>query len=81
MQVHVDWNAAPADRSKGTVTLTQQDAPPISVQLERLRLPGVTRENTHGFIESDGYVAIEAADTSHRADDSSRSLGGAARIR
>jgi hypothetical protein len=69
IQVHVDWTAAPADRAKGTVTLMQQNAPPISVQLESLRLPGVTRENSHGFVESDGYVAIEAADTTQRAGD------------
>jgi len=71
IQVHVDWSAAPPDRAKGTVTLMQQNAPPISVQVESLRLPGVTRENAHGFVESEGYVAIEASDTTHRAGDKS----------
>ncbi len=69
IQVHVDWTAAPPARAKGTVTVTQQNALPISVQLESLRLSGVTRETAHGFVESDGYVAIDAADTTHRAGD------------
>ena len=68
IQVHVDWNAAPSDRAKGTITLSQQNAPPITIQIESLRL-AVTRENAHGFVESDGYVAIEAADTTGRGGD------------
>jgi len=33
---------------------------------QTLRLPGITRDNLNGFVEADGYVAIEAAHTSHR---------------
>ncbi len=35
----------------------------MTYTLRALRLP-VTRADVHGFVESDGYVAIEAADTS-----------------
>ena len=66
IQVHVDWSAAPAGRAKGTVTVTQQGAQPINVQVESVLLPDVTRENIQGFVESDGTVAIEAADTARR---------------
>jgi Glycosyl hydrolase family 115/Gylcosyl hydrolase family 115 C-terminal domain len=69
IKVHVDWSAAPPDRAKGTVTVLQQDADPINVQLESLRLPDVTRGNPQGFVESEGYVAINAVDTTHRAAD------------
>jgi hypothetical protein len=66
VQIYVDWKSAPAGRTKGTVTIAQQGASPISVQLEVLCIPDVTRENAQGFVESDGYVAIEAADTTQR---------------
>jgi len=38
--------------------------------LRARRLP-VTRENAEGFVESDGYVAMEAADTTSRTADGS----------
>jgi hypothetical protein len=37
----------------------------MSYILETRRLP-ITRANARGFVESDGYVAMEAADTSQR---------------
>ena len=48
----------------------QHGAPPLTVPLQTLRLADVTRENAQGFVESDGYVAIEAADTTARTSDS-----------
>lgn len=69
VQIHVDWRSAPAGRTKGTVTITQQGSSPISVQLEVLRIPDVTRDNARGFVESDGDVAIEAASTTQRKAD------------
>jgi hypothetical protein len=70
IQVHVDWSTAPADAAHGSVTITQTSGPPFIVSLQTLRLPGITRENAEGFVESDGYVAIEAADTTARTADS-----------
>ncbi len=69
LKVHIDWASAPAGVAHGTITVTQKDAQPLRVQLETRRLAGVTRENAQGFVESDGYVAIEAADTSGRTAD------------
>jgi len=69
VQVHVDWATAPPGTAHGSITVTQNDTPPITVPVEALRLDGVTRENTKGFVESDGYVAIEAADTTDRTID------------
>ena len=68
-EVHVDWKTAPAEHAKGTVTITPQSGAPMQIQLESVRLPGVTRENAQGFVESEGYVAIEAADTSGRTSE------------
>jgi hypothetical protein len=66
VEVHVDWGSAPAGRARGMVTVKQEGAPALNVEVESLRLDGVTRENVQGFVESDGYVAMEAADTTRR---------------
>src|ERR1700728_3403970 len=66
----VDWSKVPAgsDSVEGTVTVSSDGEVPISYQLRALRLP-ITRANAQGFVESDGYVAIEAADTWQRVAD------------
>ncbi len=69
LEVHLDWANVPAEAAHGSVTISQNGAAPITVPLETLRLPGVTRDNAEGFVESDGYVAIEAADTTARTAD------------
>jgi hypothetical protein len=69
IEVHIDWKTAPAENASGTVTVVPRGGVPIQVQLESLQLAGVTRENSQGFVESDGYVAIEAADTTRRTSD------------
>jgi hypothetical protein len=69
LDVHVDWANAPSGSAHGSVTVLQKDAAPIVVQLETLRLPAVTRTSAEGFVESDGYVAIEAAHTTARTAD------------
>jgi len=76
VQVHIDWNAAPPGHATGTLTVTAPGQDPIHIQLDCVRLPGVTRENAQGFIESDGYVAIEAADTTAVTPSSSDSQTG-----
>jgi hypothetical protein len=76
VQVHIDWNAAPPGHATGTLTVTAPGQDPIHIQLDCVRLPGVTRENAQGFIESDGYVAIEAADTTAVTPSSSDSQAG-----
>ncbi len=47
------------------VTVTSGDARPMMYTLRARKLP-VTRENAQGFVEGDGYVAMEAADTTAR---------------
>jgi hypothetical protein len=69
LKVGIDWTAAPPDHSVGTVTVAAPGAVPIILPLDCVRLPGVTRDTLQGFAESDGYVAIEAADTTGRTGD------------
>jgi len=68
--LHVDWSKVPSDTdsAEGTVTLVSGEGRPLTYSLRALRLP-VTRADAQGLIESDGYVAIEAADTSGRTAD------------
>jgi hypothetical protein len=69
LDVHVDWQKAPAGSAHGSVTVTQNGAPPITVQLDTLKLADITRDNAEGFVESDGYVSIEVADATSRTSD------------
>jgi hypothetical protein len=69
LDVHVDWEKAPAGSAHGGVTVTQDGAPPMMVQLDTLKLADITRDNAEGFVESDGFISIEAADTTSRTSD------------
>ena len=66
----VDWSKVPAgsDGALGTVAVSSGEGRPMNYSLRALRLP-IARADAHGFVESDGYVAIEAADTSERVAD------------
>jgi hypothetical protein len=68
--LRVDWSKVPAgqDSAEGTVTVSSGEASAMNYGLRALRLP-MARDGAHGFVESDGYVAMEAADTSERAAD------------
>jgi hypothetical protein len=60
--VSVDWSKVPGDDAQGTVMVSSGDARPMAYSLQARKLP-VTREDAQGFVESDGYVALEAAHT------------------
>jgi Glycosyl hydrolase family 115/Gylcosyl hydrolase family 115 C-terminal domain len=68
VMLSVDWNKLPGDEAEGTVTVSSGDARPMMYTLRAKKLP-ITRENAQGFVESDGYVAMEAADTTGRTAD------------
>jgi hypothetical protein len=58
----VDWSKVPGDEAEGTVTVSSGDARPMVYTVRAKKLP-ISRENTRGFVEEDGYVAMEVADT------------------
>ena len=66
VKVGVDWAKAPAGVAEGSVVVMQAGAAPMRVAVKARRIEGVTREDARGFVESDGYVAIEAADSTAR---------------
>jgi hypothetical protein len=63
-----DWSRVTGDEAEGTVTVSSGDARPMVYTVRARKLPG-TRENAQGFVEGDGYVAMEAADTTARIAD------------
>ncbi len=70
IELHVDWSKVPTDKESvdGTVTVSSDAGMPMHYDLRALRLP-ITRTDAHGFVEGNGYVAMEAADTSASAAD------------
>jgi hypothetical protein len=68
--LQVDWSKVPsgADSAEGTVSVRSGDQRTATYLLRALRLPNDSRDE-RGSVESDGYVAIEAADTSQRTVD------------
>ena len=70
IRVSVDWSKLPAssETADGSVTVSSGDARVAAYAIRALRLP-VARGEVHGFVEGDGYVAMEAADTWQRSAD------------
>jgi hypothetical protein len=66
--VSVDWDHAPAGSAQGTVVISGPNAEPVVVRVKAFNAPASLREKLHGFVEADGYVAIEAAHYTARRD-------------
>ena len=59
--VSVDWSKAPVGRGEGFVRISGAGGDPASVKISAFNPAEVTRDTLHGFVESDGYVSMEAA--------------------
>jgi hypothetical protein len=68
--VSVDWNHAPAGAASGTVTITGAAADPIVVQVKVFNAEASGKLPLGGFVEANGYVAMEAAHYTARHDTS-----------
>ena len=66
--VSVDWRAAVAGKSEGTVTITGPAGQTISVQVESLYPDEPLRDWLTGFVETSGVVSMEAAHFTKRVD-------------
>ncbi len=58
LPVGIDWNRAPKGAASGTVAITGAGGT-VSVRVNILNLPGITRDTLEGFAEGEGGVAIE----------------------
>jgi hypothetical protein len=66
--VSVDWNRAPTGSATGTVTISGPGAEPVVVQLKAFNPDVSLNLPPGGFVEADGYVAMEAAHYTSRRD-------------
>jgi hypothetical protein len=58
--VSIDWNRAPVGFSKVPVTVTGPDGAEVVVQANVKNPASPRREEVNGFVESNGYVSMEA---------------------
>jgi hypothetical protein len=58
--VSVDWSKAPKGLAGGSVKVSQNGGEGISVKVESFNPPLIPSNKFTGFVEGDGYVAIEA---------------------
>jgi hypothetical protein len=58
--VSADWRSAPVGATRGRVTVTGPDGRKVSLAVPVSNPPEPKREQVEGFVESDGYVSIEA---------------------
>jgi hypothetical protein len=58
--VSVDWEKAPLGLASGSVRITNGSAQVVLVNVNASRPSGLMRESLDGFVESDGYVSMEA---------------------
>ena len=65
--VGVDWSKVPAGTSTGTVKLSGAGAE-VAVKVEAFNPVEITRATLNGFVEADGYVAIEPEHFTKRTD-------------
>lgn len=61
LQVRVDWQQAPEGRHRVPVTIEGPDGRSVVVQAEVFNPAAPKRDEVVGFVESEGYVSMEAA--------------------
>ena len=59
--VNVDWSVAPKGVSTGTITVSGNAGPGVSVNVNAFNPESPARESITGFVESRGFVSIESA--------------------
>ena len=66
LRATIDWSKAPTGKSEGEITITQRSegvnsaGPGMKVHVEAFHPSSPSRESLDGFVESDGYVSMEA---------------------
>jgi Glycosyl hydrolase family 115/Gylcosyl hydrolase family 115 C-terminal domain len=60
VMVNINWDGLPAGENLGSISITQTGGVTTTVRIRALRPDKPSREGLAGFVEADGYVAIEA---------------------
>ena len=58
--VSIDWNSVPDGVNEGIITISQRGGADVPVHVRALRPAAPTSDSLDGFVESGGYVSIEA---------------------
>jgi hypothetical protein len=66
--VSVDWGKAPMGLASGSVKITGGGNHEVVVKVNASRPQNLTRESLDGFVESDGYVSVEAVHYDKKVD-------------
>jgi hypothetical protein len=68
VSVAVDWQNAPRGSNVAFIKIARDGANPISVRVTTFNPESPTRDSLKGFVESDGYVSIEASHFTKKSD-------------
>jgi hypothetical protein len=66
--VSVDWKRAPWGFTSGSLKIARGGTQEVIVNVNAFRPQDLTRESLDGFVESDGYVSMEAVHYSKKVD-------------
>lgn len=69
--VSVNWSKAPAGKSSGRVTISASTGETVTVTVPIFNPKEPTRDSLRGFVETNGYVSMEADDFTRKVDTSS----------
>ncbi len=64
--VRIDWSQVPAGETPGTIFISQRSGATVAVHLLASNPAAPSRNDLQGFVESNRYVSIEAADFTNR---------------
>ena len=66
--VSVDWKRAPLGLTNGSLKIRRSSTQEFVVNVKAFRPQDLTRESLDGFVESDGYVSMEAVHYTKKVD-------------
>jgi hypothetical protein len=66
--VSIDWSQAPKGTVRGVVRISRAGGEPVAVQVNVFNPAEPTRHSLKGFVETDGYISIEAAHFTNKRD-------------
>jgi len=69
--VSVDWNSVPKGMSPGIITISSNAGPSVSIHVSAFSPDTPSRETLAGFVESQGFVSLEATHYTAKVDSTS----------
>lgn len=60
LQVHIDWEKLGSGSAEGSITISPDHGAPVRVRVEAFKPETPARDSVDAFVESDGYVSMQA---------------------